>query len=119
MTDDNVKVIMYRDDPDLQAVIDWIQIYFKCCGPRSPHDWEKNLYFNKTSQIFSSPEAGGVPYSCCKQPRTIDEGPINYYCGHGARLRSEVNDFFVFGFCFQYEIFSLRKLCMLVFTVDF
>ncbi|KHN71830.1 Tetraspanin-17, partial [Toxocara canis] len=83
-------VIMYRDDPDLQALIDWVQIYFKCCGMRSPHDWDMNIYFNKSSQQFSSPEAGGVPYSCCKQLRGADGGPINYFCGHGARLMKEV-----------------------------
>uniref|UniRef100_F1L520 Tetraspanin n=1 Tax=Ascaris suum TaxID=6253 RepID=F1L520_ASCSU len=82
-------VIMYRDDPDLQALIDWVQIYFKCCGMRSPHDWDMNIYFNKSSQQFSSPEAGGVPYSCCKQLRGAGGGPINYFCGHGARLMKE------------------------------
>lgn len=82
---------MYRDDPDLQALIDWVQIYFKCCGMRSPHDWDMNIYFNKSSQQFSSPEAGGVPYSCCKQLRGAGGGPINYFCGHGARLMKEVS----------------------------
>uniref|UniRef100_A0A0R3RNN1 Tetraspanin n=1 Tax=Elaeophora elaphi TaxID=1147741 RepID=A0A0R3RNN1_9BILA len=83
-------VIMYRDDPDLQALIDWVQIYFKCCGMRSPNDWDMNIYFNKSSQQFSSPEAGGVPYSCCKKMRGVDGGPINFFCGHGARLFKEV-----------------------------
>ncbi|VDO29132.1 unnamed protein product, partial [Onchocerca flexuosa] len=82
-------VIMYRDDPDLQALIDWVQIYFKCCGMRSPNDWDMNIYFNKSSQQFSSPEAGGVPYSCCKKMRGMDGGPINFFCGHGARLFKE------------------------------
>ncbi|VDM09443.1 unnamed protein product [Wuchereria bancrofti] len=82
-------VIMYRDDPDLQALIDWVQIYFKCCGMRSPNDWDMNIYFNKSSQQFSSPEAGGVPYSCCKKMRGLDGGPINFFCGHGARLFKE------------------------------
>lgn len=81
---------MYRDDPDLQALIDWVQIYFKCCGMRSPNDWDMNIYFNKSSQQFSSPEAGGVPYSCCKKMRGVDGGPINFFCGHGARLFKEV-----------------------------
>uniref|UniRef100_A0A0N4U501 Tetraspanin n=1 Tax=Dracunculus medinensis TaxID=318479 RepID=A0A0N4U501_DRAME len=82
-------VVMYRDDPDLQALIDWVQIYFKCCGMRSPNDWDMNIYFNKSSQEFLSPEAGGVPYSCCKK-LSLDNGPINYFCGHGARLIKEV-----------------------------
>lgn len=84
------QVIMYRDDPDLQALIDWVQIYFKCCGMRSPNDWDMNIYFNKSSQQFSSPEAGGVPYSCCKKMRGLNDGPINFFCGHGARLFKEV-----------------------------
>ncbi|MFH4977264.1 hypothetical protein AB6A40_003973 [Gnathostoma spinigerum] len=82
-------VIMYRDDPDLQAFIDWVQMYFKCCGMRSPHDWDMNIYFNKSSTRFASPEAGGVPYSCCREPRGTNGGPINFFCGHKARLVKE------------------------------
>lgn len=38
-------IILYRDDPDLQLLIDWIQINVKCCGASSPHDWNNNIYF--------------------------------------------------------------------------
>lgn len=96
-----LQVVMYRDDPDLQALIDWVQIYFKCCGMRSPNDWDMNIYFNKSSQEFLSPEAGGVPYSCCKK-LSLDNGPINYFCGHGARLIKEVL------FCIKYFEFACK-----------
>lgn len=85
-------IVMYRDDPDLQAVIDWIQMFFKCCGMRSPHDWERNLYFNKSSLAIHSSEAGGVPYSCCKEPRNVERGPLNLSCGHRARMGKMLSD---------------------------
>ncbi|VDK82712.1 unnamed protein product [Litomosoides sigmodontis] len=39
-------IILYRDEPDLQLLVDWIQINFKCCGVHSPHDWNNNIYFS-------------------------------------------------------------------------
>ncbi len=36
----------YRDDEDLQDLIDWIQRdWLKCCGIAMPDDWDKNIYF--------------------------------------------------------------------------
>ncbi len=64
-------IVFYRDDPDLQSLIDWIQKdWLQCCGIKDPDDWEINIYFNKSSEHFGSPEAGGVPFSCCK-PRQV------------------------------------------------
>lgn len=46
-------IMLYRDEPDLQLSVDWIQINFKCCGARSPHEWNDNIYFRYTSvRIF-------------------------------------------------------------------
>lgn len=56
----------YREDPDQQNLIDWLQSSWECCGIDSPSDWDQNLYFNCTSSILGSREACGVPFSCCK-----------------------------------------------------
>lgn len=53
----------YREDRDLQAAIDLIQISLSCCGGSGPRNWEKNVYFNCSSRGV---EACGVPSSCCK-----------------------------------------------------
>ncbi|KFD54373.1 hypothetical protein M513_04716, partial [Trichuris suis] len=77
-------IIYYRDDPDLQSLIDWIQMdWLHCCGIHGPADWDLNIYFNSSSEALGSPEAGGVPFSCCRSAKR--EGLINYYCGHGVR----------------------------------
>jgi len=80
-------IVSYRDDPDLQSVIDWIQMdWLNCCGIHGPSDWDMNIYFNSSSEALGSPEAGGVPFSCCIQ----NGGFINYYCGHGVRKKNYV-----------------------------
>eukprot|EP00795_Rhopilema_esculentum_P005006 gene5006-111_t len=53
----------YRDDIDLQSIIDYFQENVKCCGIDTYDDWESNIYFNCSSP---GAEACGVPYSCCK-----------------------------------------------------
>uniref|UniRef100_A0A0N5A4C2 Tetraspanin n=1 Tax=Parastrongyloides trichosuri TaxID=131310 RepID=A0A0N5A4C2_PARTI len=83
--DDMVK--MYRDDPDLQTVIDWMQQDFQCCGINGADDWDLNIYFNATATTLKSEEAGGVPFSCCVRPP--DQILTNYACGHGARLNKQ------------------------------
>uniref|UniRef100_A0A914LP42 Tetraspanin n=1 Tax=Meloidogyne incognita TaxID=6306 RepID=A0A914LP42_MELIC len=72
-------IVHYRDDPDLQTIIDWMQNDFQCCGISDPDDWDKNIYFNASAKALKSPEAGGVPYSCCKN---VDKTFINYACGY-------------------------------------
>nr|CAD7440967.1 unnamed protein product [Timema bartmani] len=79
-------IIHYREDPDQQNLIDWIQedwlqmfmamfeavrlysnVQLQCCGIESPKDWDRNNYFNCSSQEVGSREACGVPFSCCKR----------------------------------------------------
>uniref|UniRef100_A0A673HBY4 Tetraspanin n=1 Tax=Sinocyclocheilus rhinocerous TaxID=307959 RepID=A0A673HBY4_9TELE len=57
-------IVRYRDDQDLENVIDFVQKKFKCCGVDSYLDWSKNMYFNASDQNPSL-EAYGVPFSCC------------------------------------------------------
>ena len=38
----------YREDPDLQDIIDGIQSELECCGGESANDWDNNIYFNCT-----------------------------------------------------------------------
>jgi len=71
-------IINYRDqNADFQALIDYTQETFQCCGLESYNDWEMNIYFNCSSR---GSEACGVPYSCCISDR------INSMCGYGVRL---------------------------------
>lgn len=70
----------YRDDPDLQNMIDYIQNELKCCGSASYKDWENNVYFNCSSP---SVERCGVPFSCCISDQ------INSQCGFGAIKKTQ------------------------------
>lgn len=72
-------IVRYRDDQDLENVIDFIQKKFKCCGVDSYLDWSKNMYFNASDQNPSL-EAYGVPFSCCI--RLKNETVFNSMCGY-------------------------------------
>ncbi len=62
-----IMIQSYRDDPDLQNMIDWIQRHWlHCCGVNNYRNWESNIYFNCSSKIVGSIEACGVPASCCR-----------------------------------------------------
>lgn len=63
----------YRNNANLQDMIDYSQMTFGCCGLRSYKDWKHNMYFNCSSQ---GQEACSVPYSCCK----VDK--LNTFCGY-------------------------------------
>jgi hypothetical protein len=78
-------VILYRDDPDLQSLIDWMQVDWKCCGINRPDDWDMNIYFNKSAANLKSEEAGGVPFSCCIDYHDVNKQLPNYACGHNVR----------------------------------
>jgi len=68
----------YRDDLDLQSIIDFFQENMKCCGVNGYNDWEMNIYFNCSSP---GSEACGVPYSCCVDYKTT----LNTQCGFKTR----------------------------------
>ncbi|XP_072125529.1 tetraspanin-33 isoform X2 [Mobula birostris] len=71
-------IIRYRDDLDLQNLIDYIQKKFKCCGVLSYKDWSQNMYFSCV-ETNPSLEQCGVPYSCCIM--TAKE-VLNTMCGY-------------------------------------
>ncbi|XP_030755575.1 tetraspanin-5 isoform X1 [Sitophilus oryzae] len=77
-------IIHYREDPDQQNLIDWIQEdWLQCCGIEGPKDWDRNNYFNCSSRDVGSREACGVPFSCCKRQPT--ELITNKQCGYDVR----------------------------------
>ncbi|KAG7247554.1 hypothetical protein CRUP_026617 [Coryphaenoides rupestris] len=74
-------VVRYREDLDLENVIDFIQKKFQCCGVQGYTDWSFNAYFN-CSETNPSLEACAVPFSCCTgqqtqvpNPQPADPGP--------------------------------------------
>ncbi|KAK5649404.1 hypothetical protein RI129_000433 [Pyrocoelia pectoralis] len=80
-------IIHYREDPDQQNLIDWIQEdWLQCCGIEGPKDWDRNNYFNCSSRDIGSREACGVPFSCCK--RKSNEVIKNKQCGYDVRRPS-------------------------------
>ncbi|XP_032106187.1 tetraspanin-17-like [Sapajus apella] len=56
----NNNVKAYRDDIDLQNLIDFAQEYWSCCGAPGPNDWNLNIYFNCTD-LNPSWERCGCP----------------------------------------------------------
>uniref|UniRef100_A0A669DQB3 Tetraspanin n=1 Tax=Oreochromis niloticus TaxID=8128 RepID=A0A669DQB3_ORENI len=60
----NNNIRAYRDDIDLQNLIDFTQEYWECCGAFGADDWNLNIYFNCTDGNPSR-EKCGVPFSCC------------------------------------------------------
>ena len=81
-----IMIVQYREDPDLQNLIDWVQRdWLQCCGIEDYNDWDANVYFNCSSP---SREKCGVPFSCC----IVKEGDIvnlvNRQCGYDTRDRS-------------------------------
>ncbi|MED6287432.1 Tetraspanin-14 [Characodon lateralis] len=80
----NIKA--YRDDIDLQNLIDSLQKMNHCCGAQEPHDWDLNVYFS-CNGTHRSREKCGVPFSCC----IIDPADtvLNTQCGYDVRNRPE------------------------------
>ncbi|XP_071379908.1 tetraspanin-33 [Centroberyx affinis] len=75
-------VVRYREDQDLENVIDFIQKKFQCCGVQSYQDWSQNVYF-ECSDTNPSLEACGVPFSCCVQLH--NQTVLNTMCGYGVQ----------------------------------
>ncbi|KAM4054080.1 tetraspanin-5 isoform 2-T2 [Anomaloglossus baeobatrachus] len=84
----NSNIKAYRDDIDLQNLIDFTQEYWQCCGAFGADDWNLNIYFNCTD-ANASRERCGVPFSCCtKDPA---EDVINTQCGYDVRQKPELD----------------------------
>ncbi|NXD73710.1 TSN33 protein, partial [Eolophus roseicapillus] len=83
----NGAIMHYRDDLDLQNLIDFGQKEFSCCGGVSYKDWSQNMYFNCTMDNPSR-ERCSVPFSCCLPDD--DEVVINTMCGHGIQAMGYV-----------------------------
>uniref|UniRef100_A0A8K9Y6R6 Tetraspanin 5a n=1 Tax=Oncorhynchus mykiss TaxID=8022 RepID=A0A8K9Y6R6_ONCMY len=82
----NNNIRAYRDDIDLQNLIDFTQEYWECCGAFGADDWNLNIYFNCTD-TNPSREKCGVPFSCCtKDPA---EDVINTQCGYDVRAKTD------------------------------
>ncbi|XP_066504217.1 tetraspanin-33 [Hoplias malabaricus] len=82
----NKAIALYREDMDLENLIDFVQKKFFCCGVDHFTDWSQNVYFN-CSEKNPSLEACGVPFSCCvrQQKQTV----FNTMCGYGTQRREE------------------------------
>ncbi|KAL1023203.1 hypothetical protein UPYG_G00037620 [Umbra pygmaea] len=72
-------IVRYREDLDLENVIDFVQKKFQCCGVHTYNDWSDNVYF-QCSEENPSLEACGVPFSCCLRVR--NETVFNTMCGY-------------------------------------
>uniref|UniRef100_A0A6P6Y595 Tetraspanin n=1 Tax=Dermatophagoides pteronyssinus TaxID=6956 RepID=A0A6P6Y595_DERPT len=80
-------ITKYREDTNLQNLIDIIQLQFKCCGisDYGYKDWSMNIYFNCT-YFNPSSERCAVPYSCCRNLKT----EIDTMCGYNMQNLSSV-----------------------------
>lgn len=76
----------YRDDIDLQNLIDSLQKMNQCCGAQEPNDWDQNVYFS-CNRSNPSREKCGVPFSCCIMDPA--DTVMNTQCGYGVRNRTE------------------------------
>ncbi|CAN7989559.1 unnamed protein product [Ixodes hexagonus] len=72
-------IVIYRDDPTLEELIDMLQSSLHCCGLTSNGylDWRLNAYFNCSVWNYSR-ERCGVPYSCCRDVGRFQ----NVMCGY-------------------------------------
>ncbi|BHF73737.1 Tetraspanin-33 [Sparganum proliferum] len=79
-------VTQYREVgfEDSTNFMDFLQKELQCCGPRSYTDWTANRYFS-CNDSYVSPEACGVPFSCCRRMNDINENVINTSCGFGVQ----------------------------------
>ncbi|XP_070834490.1 tetraspanin-14 [Chaetodon trifascialis] len=78
----NIKA--YRDDIDLQNLIDSLQRMNYCCGAQEPNDWDLNVYFS-CNGTHRSREKCGVPFSCCITDPA--DSVVNTQCGYDVRNR--------------------------------
>ncbi|CAL8258851.1 unnamed protein product [Lota lota] len=88
----NIKA--YRDDIDLQNLIDSLQRLNHCCGAQEPNDWDHNVYFS-CNGTHRSREKCGVPFSCCRKDPA--DTVINTQCGYDVRLKTDWGDIYTKG----------------------
>lgn len=79
----NDAIIHYRNDLDLQNLIDFGQREFGCCGGITYTDWSQNMYFS-CNDGNPSRERCSVPFSCCII--TKEKEVINTMCGQGMQI---------------------------------
>uniref|UniRef100_A0A4X2LAJ7 Tetraspanin n=1 Tax=Vombatus ursinus TaxID=29139 RepID=A0A4X2LAJ7_VOMUR len=77
-----INIKSYRDDIDLQNLIDSLQKANQCCGAYGPEDWDLNVYFNCSGESYSR-EKCGVPFSCCVPDPA--QKVVNTQCGYDVR----------------------------------
>ncbi|XP_056147576.1 tetraspanin-14 isoform X2 [Lampris incognitus] len=80
----NIKA--YRDDIDLQNLIDSLQKLNHCCGVQEPEDWDLNVYFS-CNGTHQSREKCGVPFSCCIGDPA--DTVVNTQCGYDVRNKTK------------------------------
>ncbi|KAH6941025.1 hypothetical protein HPB50_012366 [Hyalomma asiaticum] len=75
-------IVVYRDSPDLQSFVDWMQLEYRCCGVSSEgfRDWNLNPYF-ACDKSNESRERCFVPASCCRRNETNAGRLPNVMCG--------------------------------------
>ncbi|KAG7495841.1 tetraspanin-33 isoform X2 [Solea senegalensis] len=78
----NNAIVHYRDDIDLQNLIDFGQMEFGCCGGVTYTDWSQNMYFS-CKENNPSRERCSVPFSCCIISK--DKEVVNTMCGQGVQ----------------------------------
>jgi len=113
-------IIKYRDDPDLQNIIDFGQRKLQCCGGvQGAQDWESNIYFNCSSSIelngidYRPVESCGVPFSCCAHGDINYDEITNTQCGYGVRSKKEADwgeDIWTDGCIEKFEQFLRREV---------
>ncbi|KAJ8408418.1 hypothetical protein AAFF_G00258320 [Aldrovandia affinis] len=79
-------IVRYREDMDLENLIDFVQKKFRCCGVHSYEDWSDNMYF-QCLETNPSLEGCGVPFSCCIRHR--NETVLNTMCGYESQTLEE------------------------------
>ncbi|CAN7940664.1 unnamed protein product, partial [Ixodes hexagonus] len=86
-------VIHYRDTADSQQFVDAVQRHLQCCGMSylSFRDWNKNIYFNCSTQNPSQ-ERCAVPHSCCKRNSTGEL--LSLFCGRRVLNMSDYDAWF-------------------------
>ncbi|KAG5850900.1 tetraspanin-33 [Anguilla rostrata] len=81
-------IVRYREDMDLENLIDFVQKKFQCCGVDSHKDWSGNVYFQCPARNHSL-EGCGVPFSCCVRHK--NETIFNTMCGYEMQTLDEAS----------------------------